>query len=91
MSPTDTGVSEEILDLAYETMGMFDGNGDIRGRLTAALNAIAPRLKAKGMREAAATFRLHTEIDDEISDLLETMASELEARADALSPPVKET
>lgn len=79
MTPTDTGVSEELVEWAQRKYLNAPGSGAEAMRLV--LNAIAPRLKAEGLREAAA--ELH--YDDW------RVAERLRARANALSQQVKET
>lgn len=102
MTPTDTGVSEEIA----KVLARCYLNGGDPGQPAARWNgseielqdfpvwkdhmtearqvfeAIAPRLKAEGLREAAELAR---------SCYHEELARFILARADALSPPVKET
>ena len=88
MPPTDTGVSEELEIIATVAYHSNAENYPIR----AVIAAIAPRLKAEGMREAAEITRSYGRYTDgTIHPTMEMIAKAIEARADALSPPVKET
>lgn len=91
VTPTDTGVSEELafkwddeaLDAALSAYfstkrAIPDGEAAVRAAIRGYTTAIAPRLKAEGMRMAK-------------EGLPQYWQDDIDRRADALSPPVKET
>lgn len=83
---SDAEVSEEIVEQAWEKLdGMLD-SVVARQYVRRALEAIAPRLKAEGLREAAEWLRDNRGIDARAL----YYADALGARADALSPQAKE-
>jgi hypothetical protein len=83
---TQDSVSEELVEIAYRAMTDANDKDFISETgMRAAINAIAPRLRAQGMREAVALASPEFPYGDDYGALFDMIL----ARAAALDPQVK--
>lgn len=96
MTLTDTGVSEELVNTGLEILcdDMLAGNMTReplkrawRDTVRKIIESAAPRLKADGLKDGAIHLRANFGADPIILMAFDALM----ARADDLSPPVKET
>lgn len=82
---------DELVDIAYEAMGMYDGNGETRRRVAIAVAAIRVPLIQQGLREAAeigtalaATLRERLGDKATCAVVVDDLVAIYEARIDAM-------